>query len=194
MRRLSILIIEQSFIIREGIKTLLSQMNQPFTMEEIDRFVDDLPKLLRKTRPNLVLINPKSISNGLVFPSSGDVKIIFVGLLYGITEPRISGKFDFCLNIDTDKQLLTKQVEDLIAKSIGNHHPQQNSTLTERENSILKLIALGLTNNDIGEKLFISTHTVMTHRKNITRKLGIKTVSGLTVFAILNKLIKAEEL
>ncbi|NOU48091.1 MAG: helix-turn-helix transcriptional regulator [Bacteroidales bacterium] len=169
-------------------------MNQPFTMEEIDWFVDDLPKLLRKTRPNLVLINPKSISNGLVFSNSGDVKIIFVGLLYGIAEPRISGKFDFCLNIDTDKQLLTKQVEDLIAKSIGNHHPQQSSSLTERENSILKLIALGLTNNDIGEKLFISTHTVMTHRKNITRKLGIKTVSGLTVFAILNKLIKAEEL
>jgi DNA-binding CsgD family transcriptional regulator len=169
-------------------------MNQPFTMEEIDWFVDDLPKLLRKVRPNLVLINPKSIPNGVVFSNSGDVKIIFVGLLNGITEPRISGKFDFCLNIDTDKQLLTKQVEDLISKSIGNQHPLQNSSLTERENSILKLIALGLTNNDIGEKLFISTHTVMTHRKNITRKLGIKTVSGLTVFAILNKLIKAEEL
>jgi DNA-binding CsgD family transcriptional regulator len=42
--------------------------------------------------------------------------------------------------------------------------------------------------------LFISSHTVMTHRKNITRKLGIKTISGLTVYAILNKLINVEEL
>ncbi|MDD4085903.1 MAG: helix-turn-helix transcriptional regulator, partial [Bacteroidales bacterium] len=62
-----------------------------------------------------------------------------------------------------------------------------------REISILKLVALGNTNNEIADKLFISAHTVMTHRKNITRKLGIKTVSGLTVYAILNQLIKLEE-
>ncbi len=69
-----------------------------------------------------------------------------------------------------------------------------NNTLSERELSILKLVALGNTNNEIAERLFISTHTVMTHRKNITRKLGIKTVSGLTVYAILNQHIKMEEI
>jgi DNA-binding CsgD family transcriptional regulator len=42
--------------------------------------------------------------------------------------------------------------------------------------------------------LFLSVHTVTTHRKNITKKLGIKTVSGLTVYALLNKIIKMDDL
>ena len=51
-------------------------------------------------------------------------------------------------------------------------------------------VALGLTNSQIAEKLFISQHTVVTHRKKITSKLGIKTISGLTVYALLNNLIE----
>lgn len=61
------------------------------------------------------------------------------------------------------------------------------------EKNILKHIALGLTNKEIADKLFISIHTVVTHRKNITQKLGIKSVSGLTVYAILNNLIEMDE-
>ncbi|NJO92945.1 MAG: hypothetical protein HC831_31265, partial [Chloroflexia bacterium] len=43
-------------------------------------------------------------------------------------------------------------------------------------------------------KLFISIHTVISHRKNITEKLGIKSISGLTVYAVLNKLIDTESI
>ncbi len=194
MRRLTILMIEQSFIIREGIKTLLSQMNQPFTMEEIDWVVADLPKLLRKTKPNLVFINPVSVVPNALLSRTNDHKILFIGMIHGETELNIISKFDICLDVYSDKQTLSKQIEELIEKNIGSSKEKQNSNLSERETNILKLVALGLTNNDIGEKLFISSQTVMTHRKNITRKLGIKTVSGLTVYAILHKIIKAEEL
>ncbi|MFH0999228.1 MAG: helix-turn-helix transcriptional regulator [Bacteroidota bacterium] len=67
---------------------------------------------------------------------------------------------------------------------------KSDSELSERELDIVREVALGKTNKEIADNLFISTHTVITHRKNITRKLGIKTVSGLTVYALLNKLIK----
>ena len=68
-----------------------------------------------------------------------------------------------------------------------------DDTISAREKNILKHIALGLTNKEIADKLFISIHTVVTHRKNITQKLGIKSVSGLTVYAILNNLIAMDE-
>ena len=58
------------------------------------------------------------------------------------------------------------------------------TSLTERENEITTLIASGLTNKEIGEKLHLSHHTVHTHRKNILKKLGIKSVSELTVYAM----------
>ena len=65
--------------------------------------------------------------------------------------------------------------------------------LSPRETTIVRLVSLGLTNRQIAEKLFLSAHTVMTHRKNINGKLGIKSVSGLTVYAIVNNIITIEE-
>lgn len=68
-----------------------------------------------------------------------------------------------------------------------NNHPVYN--LSEREIEIIKLIVNGLTSGDIANKLFISEHTVKTHRKNIFKKMGVNSVSQLTTFAINNKLL-----
>lgn len=63
------------------------------------------------------------------------------------------------------------------------------SELSDREKEILVSVASGLINKEIADKHHISINTVITHRKNITRKTGIKTIPGLTVYAILNNLI-----
>ena len=65
---------------------------------------------------------------------------------------------------------------------------KDNKSLSEREIAVLSLVAQGKTNKEIADQLFISTHTVITHRKNITQKLGIKTISGLTMYALINNL------
>ena len=65
----------------------------------------------------------------------------------------------------------------------------ERQELTGREKEILVSVARGLLNKEIADKHHISINTVITHRKNITRKTGIKTVPGLTVYAILNNLI-----
>ena len=61
--------------------------------------------------------------------------------------------------------------------------------LSAREKDILICVAKGLINKEIADLYNISIHTVITHRRNITRKTGIKTVAGLTVYALLNNLI-----
>ncbi|MCD8739831.1 response regulator transcription factor [Mucilaginibacter roseus] len=61
--------------------------------------------------------------------------------------------------------------------------------LSEREFEIIRLIVNGLTTTQIAEKLFLSEHTVKTHRKNIFRKIGINSVSQLTAFAINHQLM-----
>lgn len=76
----------------------------------------------------------------------------------------------------------------------NNPKPTKKKLLTKRETEILKLIAHGDLNKQIADKLNISLNTVLTHRKNILSKTGIKTVSGLTLYCISNGLLSPDEL
>ncbi|MDR1102195.1 MAG: LuxR C-terminal-related transcriptional regulator [Tannerella sp.] len=71
---------------------------------------------------------------------------------------------------------------------------ESSRELSAREREVLQLIVAGLMNKEIADKLYISLNTVLTHRKNITSKLGIKTVPGLTFYAITNGLISGNEI
>jgi DNA-binding NarL/FixJ family response regulator len=194
--RICILLLEPSFLVREGIKTLLSQIGQAFRIEEVETAIDDLDKLLSRVKPEIAMINPSLLAKKTFFNREADQQssVVFIGLMHEAVSPNILSKFDFCMHVNDEKSELIKIVEQAYRRLGDLDTDAENNNLSEREISILKLVALGNTNNEIAEKLFISVHTVMTHRKNITRKLGIKTVSGLTVYAILNQLIKVEEL
>ena len=71
---------------------------------------------------------------------------------------------------------------------------QEADALSERERDVLIQVVNGLSNKEIADILCISTHTVITHRKNITRKLNIHSTAGLTIYAIVNKLINLTNL
>ncbi len=80
---------------------------------------------------------------------------------------------------------------------IGNNEcpadSSSNEELSEREKEIVAEVARGLSNKAIAEALFISVNTVMTHRRNISRKLSIHSTAGLTIYAIANGLVSLEE-
>ena len=63
------------------------------------------------------------------------------------------------------------------------------SELSQREVDVLRLVVAGKINKEIAAELGISINTVLTHRKNITSKLGIKSVSGLSFYALMNNLV-----
>ncbi|MBQ9313310.1 MAG: helix-turn-helix transcriptional regulator [Bacteroidales bacterium] len=66
--------------------------------------------------------------------------------------------------------------------------------LTEREKELITYVVKGLTNKEIADKLFISVNTVTTHRRNIAKKLDIHSPSGLTIYAIVNKLVDIKDI
>ena len=74
------------------------------------------------------------------------------------------------------------------------HTQPETEELSEREKDVLIQVVRGLSNKEIADVLCISTHTVISHRKNITRKLNIHSTAGLTVYAIVNKLIDINNL
>lgn len=193
---LEIFIAEPSFLIREGIKTLFSQMGIAYRIEETDAAIVNLSKILSRSKPKLAIINPELLQRGIPFNRTEPAfdQVTLIAISKNPLEQDVAAMFDFKLNSCASRSDLVSQIDQILIKCGWKTSESDSQTLSDREADILRLVALGLTNNEIGEKLFISVHTVMTHRKNITRKLGIKTVSGLTVYAILNKLIKTEEM
>jgi DNA-binding CsgD family transcriptional regulator len=91
------------------------------------------------------------------------------------------------VSLRSDFSLFQEIIEDFRRNNASQAIDENELTLREKE--ILRQVAMGLSNKEIADTLFISIHTVITHRKNITGKLGIKSISGLTVYAIINRLI-----
>ncbi|MDR0394878.1 MAG: helix-turn-helix transcriptional regulator [Tannerella sp.] len=82
----------------------------------------------------------------------------------------------------------------ILAPIVCGMEKDGNKNLSSREIEVLKQIVKGETNKEVAEHLCISLNTVLTHRKNITSKLGIKTIPGLTFYAITNGIISGEEI
>lgn len=83
--------------------------------------------------------------------------------------------------------------KEIKSEDAGGSVDSPLSALGEREKEIIGLIARGLSNKEIADRLCLSIHTVATHRKNIISKLQIHSTSGLTIFAILHGLIDISE-
>lgn len=94
-----------------------------------------------------------------------------------------------------EDELYAEAVEKLAAKLESQPRTEQEgNTLSAREKEIIVCVVKGLTNKEIAEELCISTHTVITHRRNIASKLQIHSAAGLTIYAIVNKLVELNEL
>jgi len=72
---------------------------------------------------------------------------------------------------------------------VFNGNQENGETLSDREKDVIIGVVQGLQNKEIADKLNISVHTVITHRRNIARKLQIHSPAGLTIYAIVNGLV-----
>ena len=148
-------------------------------------------------KQTLVLINPAlfpvmrrtPIRNA--FPMLQDVPII--ALCHGAVDDELLHEFDGVINLYDSPGRVHHKLRQALEQTRTTAQPE-GYELSEREREILVAVARGLTNREIADQYFISIHTVISHRKNITRKTGIKTIAGLTVYALLNNMISEADL
>ena len=99
------------------------------------------------------------------------------------------------LPVNTSQEEIVKRLRSILQEAEPSYtQTKTGKELSTREKDVLRLIVKGMINKEIADKLYISLNTVLTHRKNITSKLGIKTIPGLTFYAITNGLISSNEL
>lgn len=107
------------------------------------------------------------------------------------------------LNICQPEAQLVRGLLRLEQMGHGPHRPHadailaatsRHQQLTPREREVLCLIVAGLINKEIAARLGVSLTTVISHRKNLTEKLGTRSVSALTIYAVMHGLVKAEDI
>ena len=91
------------------------------------------------------------------------------------------------INCYDNENTIVETIAAILKKLSQTNMPQME--LSAREIEVLRLVAQGFTNKEIADNLRISVNTVLSHRKNITAKLGIKSVSGLCVYAMMNGIL-----
>lgn len=154
----------------------------------------NLPDLLCECQPELVLVSPVIICDQfipLLKKRTGLADTKFVAYCITVLDKMFQKNFDAMIDINSSPSELEEVITELLAIDTERDEDQ---TLTPREREVVIAVVKGCTNKEIAEKLFLSPHTVITHRRNIARKLNIHSPSGLTIYAIINKLVELDEI
>ena len=190
-----VIICEASEIIANGLAEIIGSMAQFDVVLRTDS-PERLPEKIVATDANMLVVNPtllgfegKDLLHNL---SKEHPRLTLVALVTSCLEHGSLTPYGGVIDIYDTKQKIIGKLNEWV----NDDSPKKNDDveLSKRETDVLVAVAKGMMNKEIADLMNISIHTVISHRKNITRKTGIKSVSGLTVYALLNNLISEDEL
>ena len=191
-----IIIIEPSTIVFAGLQSIIERMHIAESIYHVTE-LDTITQKLAQLRADIIIVNTavfgfhKNLSIKSIFKDCTHASIIAFVSQYSVSQ--FLKQFDDIIDIYDDAQTISAKIRHIIEQDTIDITETDTTELSEREQEVLIAVVKGLINKEIASTLNISIHTVMSHRKNITRKTGIKSISGLTVYALFNNLIKQED-
>ncbi|RLJ33770.1 LuxR family two component transcriptional regulator [Chryseobacterium sp. 7] len=222
--QIKLALIDDEQLILEGVKMLLSNEKNISVCLTADNgldFIEDLGKLSKDEFPDMALVDVQmKPMNGfelveILKEKYPDLKIIILSSHYktsilgymvklGVSAflPKNSNKqtfIDAITMVDKNGVFFTAEDHQMLFTYM-NSSAKKNSLfetedeLSEREKDVVKLICQEFTNNEIGEKLFISPRTVESHRQRILEKIGAKNTVGIVIYAIVNNIYSLEKI
>ena len=198
MRIFSFILLVDSYLLRKGLVSVLNRIQGVRVMKEFGTNDPFIPFLENHPVDYIIICQAAFDRSVDLFMSRPDFLERLILLKESSCEDaadKTQGKdLQASIHPGDDRETIVKTIRDLLNHPEGGQFESSSLRLSPRETTIVRLVSMGLTNRQIAEKLFLSAHTVMTHRKNINSKLGIKSVSGLTIYAIVNNIITIEEI
>ena len=214
MKKPTIIIVDDHLVFRQGLKTLFTVEDIATVIGEASNGIEFI-ELLSDFKPDLVLMDiDMPHMNGMEATQKAlsmmpDLKIIAFTMFgdedyyYKMVELGVKG---FILKSSGINEL-EKAIHDVmegesyfsnevlrnIITNFGRKNaakPTENAGLTGREMEVLQQICLGLNNEEIAQKLFISAKTVKSHRSNLLEKTSCKNTPALILYAVKNKIIE----
>lgn len=168
----------------KGAEVTVHTLRDPFT----------LLQTVKSLRPDIIIVSCNICSPPMIetVRTIADLpKARFVLYCETITDELLAERCEGHLSAEESD----KEVIDLITSLLtADEREEVPGELTPRERDIIIGVVKGMTNKEIADELFISPNTVTTHRRNIVKKLDIHSASGLTVYAIMNKLVSLQDI
>jgi len=208
MSKIKVLLVDDHQIIIDGMKSLLQNSDEIKVTGEANNGREAL-RIMEILEPDVVLMDiDMPVLNGIdtlkeISKRFPQVKVIILSM------HNEAGMIKSLMNIGAQGYLLKSCTQDELINAIRkvaagqsyfstevtlsllnpDQSNQPTELLTERETEIIKLIAEGFSNKEIGTKLFISHRTVDTHRTNLMKKLDVSNIAGLISYAIKNGIV-----
>ena len=195
-RQNKVVVVEHSPMVSVGLEKLLDEAGYM-----VAAVFPDLGKAMERMaalNPGIIVLNPLQLdfSKRLMLRSlfKEYPQALLVALHTHYVPQSVLGQFHVVIDLEDTAFRIANKLKGAFENNIVDTQSDLGNELSIRELEILKAISKGYTSKQVAEKLHLSVHTVITHRKNISRKTGIKTVSGLTLYALLNHLIDENEI
>lgn len=190
-------IAETSVIVRTGLALVLKRMQGMKILPIEVVSPESLADCMRLHKPDVLIINP-------AFPGYFDIRkfredpqhagVKCIALLCSMGDNSILKYYDDTFSLYDDPENMKEKLNRLLNLSGQEDGRGGQEVLSSREKEIVTCVVKGMTNKEIADALFLSTHTVITHRRNIARKLQIHSPAGLTIYAIVNKLVEIQDI
>lgn len=189
---------DSSMIVRNGVIAILKRLTDLRVKPVEVASPEALENCLHIDTPDILLVNPIfggwfNLDEFKADEVHCSVKCIAINC--HIMDNSILQSYDECITLYEDMDSFRNKILRVleIQDEAESDTISETESLSAREKEIVAYVVKGLTNKEIAEKLYLSVHTVITHRRNIAKKLEIRSVAGLTIYAIVNKLVELNE-
>ncbi len=188
--RIDTLIVEPSEIVRTGLQRILTDDGSFSFLAPLSDAVN-LDERVKALCPDLLIVNPTllvpPIRSQLAAIQQLQPNMAIAALVYQYLDQDVLQLFRVSIDIREKRNRIAQLLKTEVDR-VSSLDDDENYELSIREREVLVLVAQGLSSKQIADKLNISIHTVNSHRKNVTRKTGIRSVAGLAVYATLHNM------
>lgn len=196
-----IVVAETSIIVRSGLTAVLKRISNLNAHPVEVSSPESLQNYIHMHPADIIIINPAfggwfDLSAFKADNRKSDLK--YIALVCSVIDNNTLREYDESFAIYDSIDIIAAKINHLLHAGEGEEGEEEKDNeqepLSQREREIIICVVKGMTNKAIADKLYLSIHTIITHRRNIARKLQIHSPAGLTIYAIVNKLVELSEI
>lgn len=191
MRHVTVGLYLPSAVISAGLSAIIAGVTD-VSVACHDMWGTDLSREIKTRRPSLLLVDPMVVDADMLetLKEAQENRLLLAGVCACVLPVEIARRYDEILSIYDSAEMLVSLLRRIASTGDATERVRE---LSPREKTVVVGVVKGLSNKEIAEEMHVSVNTVMTHRRNIAAKLHIHSAAGLTIYAIVSKLVRLDD-